>query len=64
MAGKNGGTWKHGWVPTNTAAAIVKAHGDKGAAIRGASRRTAKKQKAAQTLKRAQAGTARATRKK
>jgi hypothetical protein len=29
MAGKNGGTWRHDYVPTNMAAAILKAHGSK-----------------------------------
>jgi hypothetical protein len=33
MAGKNGGTWRHDYVPTNMQAAILKAHGSrKGAA--------------------------------
>lgn len=27
MAGKNGSTWRHDYVPTNMAAAILKAHG-------------------------------------
>lgn len=27
MAGKNGATWRHNWVPTNAAAALLKTHG-------------------------------------
>jgi hypothetical protein len=58
--GKNGSKWKHGWVPANFAAAVIKAHGSKTAAIDGARRRTAKRQK----LARAQAGVARAMRRR
>lgn len=30
--GKAGSTWRHDWIPTNTQAAILKAHGHRGAA--------------------------------
>lgn len=33
MAGKDGGTWKHGYVPTNLAAAKLKAHGSASGAV-------------------------------
>lgn len=29
MAGKNGSTWRHDWIPTNMQAAVLKAHGSK-----------------------------------
>ena len=37
--GKNGSTWRHDWIPTNMAAARLKAHGSRGAAAAKALRK-------------------------
>lgn len=53
--GKNGSTWKHGWVPTNPAAAKLKARGGKGAtpAVGGAKARKPAKAKTGGQLSKA-----------